>query len=143
MKTPYILYTLSACLSATLQEHHTLFVILSGAMLLDTLFWFLKAIRLKNFKSSRLSWGVISKFCILSFILFIAIVSNKAYPDLLWDQNVVNGIFGVLIMGEMISMTQNLQMIKTGEHIEEFDAVTKALKYINAFFRKIFEVKIK
>jgi hypothetical protein len=43
-------------------------------------------------QSRRLGWGILSKFTILAFILFLSAVSNQAFPEILWDQNIVHGI---------------------------------------------------
>lgn len=139
----YTSYFSIACLSMALQDHYILFVVLSSAMFIDTFFWFLKSIRIGTMQSRRLGWGILSKFTILAFILFLSAVSNQAFPEILWDQNIVHGIMWILVVAEVISMVQNLIVIKTWEHIEEFDAVTKALKFILATFRNTFEVKMK
>lgn len=118
-------------------------MVLSGAMLLDTLFGFLKSIRLGTLQSRKLGWGILSKFTILAFLLFLSSVSNQAFPTILWDQNIVHAIMGTMLVAEAISMIQNIIIIKTGEHMEEFDAVTKALKFILKTFRDIFEIRMK
>lgn len=144
MKTlAYIAYITSTCIWVMLWKHELLFIVLTGAMLFDTLFGVLKSLRLKNFNSWTLWRWAVSKLAILSFILFIWIVDNHAFPLLLRNDKVIWWVFWILLVAEFISILQNLIVIKTWEHMEEYDAVTYTLKFIHKSIVNILKDKIK
>lgn len=144
MKTlAYIAYITSTCIWIMLWKHEVLFIVLTSAMLFDTLFGVLKSLRLKNFNSWTLWRWAVSKLAILSFILFIWIVWTHAYPALQWNENVIWWLFWILLVAEIISILQNIIVIKTWEHIEEYDAVTDTLRFIHKTIIGILKEKIK
>ena len=109
---PYFLYTSWACLWMILWMHYMMFIFLTIVMIFDTLAWTAKSIRLGEFKSGRLTRGIIAKLFILWLVLMFWLV------------------IGMLAIAEVISSVQNIMMIRSWEHIEERDAVSFVLSSV-------------
>lgn len=130
-------------------QHYNLdsewFIILTVLMWFDTLFWVTKAYVLYSkdnpgrLSSRRLKIWVISKISILMLVaLFWMIlwyvtdindISTMSITTILW----------ILIVAEFISILQNVMMIRSGEEMKEWDAISFVLNSIYGTFTKALE----
>lgn len=131
----YALYTVWACIWTILWMHYLSFIFLTVVMVFDTLAWTAKSIRLWEFRSNRLTRWIISKILILWLIMVFAVASHNLYPDIKRDDSFVWLIIWMLGIAEMISSTQNIIMVRSWEHIEERDAISFVLSFINSSLR--------
>lgn len=135
----YLLYTVWGCIWAMLWMHYISFIFLTVVMLFDTLTWTAKSIRLWEFRSNRLTRWIISKILILVLVLLFAVASHNIYPTIKRDDSFVWLIIWMLSIAEIISSTQNIIMVRSWEHIEEWDAVSFVLSNINSVLRNRLE----
>lgn len=131
----YFLYLMWSCIWAILWIHYASFIFLTVAMLFNTVTWTAKSIRLWEFRSNRLTRWIISKILILWLIMVFAVASHNLYPEIKRDDSFVWLIIWMLGIAEMISSTQNIIMVRSWEHIEERDAVSFVLSFINSALR--------
>ena len=131
----YLLYVAWSCIWAILWMHYISFIFLTIVMLFDTITWTTKSIRLWIFRSNRLTRWIISKILILLLILIFAVASHNIYPSITRDDSFVWLIIWMLGIAEMISSIQNIIMVRSWEHIEERDAVSFVLSFINESLR--------
>ncbi len=110
--------------------HYISFVFLTIVMLFDTLAWTTKGIRLGEFKSARLTRGIIAKLFILWLVLIFWAASHTIFPTITWDDSFLWLVIGMLAIAEVISSIQNVMMIRSGEHIEERDAISFVLSSV-------------
>lgn len=126
----YIMYTIWACMWTFLWMHYISFVFLTVVMLFDTLAWTAKSIRLGEFKSGRLTRGIIAKLFILWLVLMFWWASHTLFPSITRDDSFLWLVIGMLAIAEVISSVQNVMMIRSWEHIEERDAVSFVLSSV-------------
>lgn len=131
----YLLYVAWSCIWAMLWMHYISFIFLTIVMLFDTITWTTKSIRLWIFRSNRLTRWIISKILILLLILIFAVASHNIYPSITRDDSFVWLIIWMLWIAELISSIQNIIMVRTWKHIEERDAVSFVLSFINESLR--------
>ena len=135
----YALYTAWACIWTILGMHYMLFIFLTVVMIFDTLAWTAKGIRLWEFRTGRLTWGIIAKLFILWLVLIFWAASHTIFPTITWDDSFLWLVIGMLAIAEVISSVQNVMMIRSWEHIEERDAVSVVLSTILSMLRNRLE----
>jgi hypothetical protein len=126
----YALYTAWACIWTILGMHYMLFIFLTVVMIFDTLAWTAKGIRLWEFRTGRLTWGIIAKLFILWLVLMFWWASHTLFPSITRDDSFLWLVIGMLAIAEVISSVQNVMMIRSWEHIEERDAVSFVLSSV-------------
>ena len=141
MKTTisYFLYTAWACIWTILGMHYMLFIFLTVVMIFDTLAWTAKGIRLWEFRTGRLTWGIIAKLFILWLVLIFWAASHTIFPTITWDDSFLWLVIWMLAIAEIISSIQNVMMIRSWEHIEERDAVSFVLSSVLWILREKLE----
>lgn len=135
----YALYTVWACIWTILWMHYLSFIFLTVAMVFDTLAWTAKSIRLWEFKSGRLTRGIIAKLFILWLVLVFWAASHTIFPTITRDDNFLWLVIWMLAIAEVISSIQNVIMVRSWEHIEERDAVSVVLSSILSMLRNKLE----
>lgn len=106
-------------------------------MLIDVITGVLAAARVNGWRSitsRRLSFGLISKLLLLIIPITIALAGRASGVDI---DSVVNTAFFVLTISELYSVIGNIQTVKTGVRIPEFDAISIILASIRRFLKKI------
>lgn len=110
--------------------HYISFVFLTVVMIFDTLAWTAKGIRLWEFRTGRLTWGIIAKLFILWLVLIFWAASHTVFPTITRDDNFLGMVIWMLAIAEIISSIQNIIMVRSWEHIEERDAVSFVLSSV-------------
>lgn len=146
----YALYTTMVVALNNIHIDWYAFVILAILLVADTILWVGKSYVLeghtdKRFSSRKLKVGVISKTAILLLVLLIGLAISVR----LWDSArvdsarvFVNSILWLLIAWELISIIQNVIIMKTKEPMEEWDAVSAVLKFALWVVKKQVQEKI-
>jgi phage-related holin len=133
----YSAYALALCLWYIFWDATSAFYLLMIAMTFDSLTWFLKSIRLWWFESSYLWWWIATKVLLIWIILLFGVAVKIGLDwavDISW---IASSFLWFLIVAEIISIIQNTLIIKTGEKIEERDAVSFVLNLVLDTLRKI------
>lgn len=104
--------------------------ILCFLMLLDLVTGTVKAYSRKEpITSNRLTAGLLSKLMILVIPLAIALMAKGVEVDLTW---LIRYTVSVLIVAEAYSVVGNIYTSKTGNNVEEIDAVSAVVRALRA-----------
>lgn len=99
------------------------YTILAGLMILDTITGVIRAGVVHGWRSvnsHNLSFGVLSKMCLIATPFIVAIAGRGAGVDLTL---VAKGALSMLILSEAYSILGNTQAIRIRKDIQEFDAI--------------------
>ena len=116
-------------------------------MLLDTTLGVIKAWRLSKwdatfFSSRTLKVGVVSKISILCLVLGLGFITKSVLPTADRGDNFIGMVLWLLCVAEFISMIQNTIVIKTGDAMTEYDAVSMVLSWLLWQVKGILEKKV-
>jgi phage-related holin len=135
----YFLYagTIALMIKFNIEPH--LLWALTVLMLLDTISWWLKAWKLKEFSSNRMKVWLLGKALWLIILFWLWIVSSSIFHLTDLDKKFVSLFIWLMGVSELISMVQNYLVFKTGIVQNEMDAVTKLFSWLLRMLRKILE----
>lgn len=106
-------------------------------MVIDTFLGIVKSIVLNNtFSFKKLALGFVSKLAILLIPVALALMSKGLNYNFKWF---VTLVINLLIVSDGISVFSNILAIKTKKEVENFDAMTAALKTFRTFLIKNFK----
>lgn len=111
--------------------------ILATLMIVDTLTGIIRAGVVRGWKSvnsHNLSFGILSKMCLILVPFVVAIAGKGAGFDL---TVVASGALSVLILSETYSILGNTQSIRIRKDIQEFDAINLLLSKMRKLLEKI------
>lgn len=124
-------YNLLYVLGAYLGIKHEMMGILATLLIIDTVTGILKSARIngvKSITSTSLTAGIISKM-LLFLVPVIVALALKSFN--VADSTVVlQASIGVLCMSEAYSSISNIQSYRTGEAVDEVDALAIILKWM-------------
>lgn len=141
----YALYTTMVVALNNIHIDGYAFVILAILLVADTILWVGKSYVLdghkpERFSSRKLKIGVISKTAILFLVLLVGLAMSVRLGET--ARIFVNSVLWLLIAWELISIVQNVIVMKTREPLEEWDAVSVVLKWLLSFVKKTVQEKI-
>lgn len=115
--------------------------ILSLLMLIDTIFGAVKVLRIdyKKFRFQKLLIGFSAKVIFLLLPLVVALIGKGLGYNL---NLLVDITIKILIVSEGISIFSNAIAIKTKKEVEDYDIITRFLKYVRSLFIRFAEVII-
>lgn len=132
----YILYGAAAIVATWLNYlgiQQIFFYALGSALVFDWLCGFYKAFRFKELSSDKSKRGIVDKLLLLFLPLVLSISFKAFHLDIGFTIDV---IFAILTISEILSSMRHIIEMRTGEKIEEVDAVTMLLKAIGSIFLK-------
>lgn len=111
--------------------------ILAGLMILDTITGVIRAGVVHGWRSvnsHNLSFGILSKMCLILVPLIVALAGRGAGFDLTL---VAKGALSILILSEAYSILGNVQSIRIRKDIVEFDAINFLLVRLRKGLEKL------
>lgn len=111
--------------------------ILAALMVVDTITGVIRAGVVHGWRSvnsHNLSFGVLSKMCLIATPFIVAIAGRGAGVDLTL---VAKGALSMLILSEAYSILGNTQAIRIRKDIREFDAINIILSRLRAMIEKL------
>lgn len=139
MKTfAYCSYLICTTVQAYLWNYELAMSLLLILFLADTFTWIIKYFRLWRLKSKGMWYGTISKafMLIIPMLLDIAI-SLTIFSE--YRENVWAATITVLVIAELISIIQNIKVIRTWVEETEQDVITKLLEWMLAIGNIVLE----
>ena len=113
--------------------------VLTILILLDVATGLVKAYRVNggnSIRSGRLSAGILSKLVVILIPLVIALTGKGIGLDL---TALVKGTLSTLILAEAYSNLSNIQMIRSGIEVKEFDVISKLVKSVQKVLLKLLD----
>lgn len=113
------------------------YAILAGLMMLDTITGVIRAGVVHGWRSvnsHNLSFGILSKMCLILVPLIVAIAGRGSGVDLTL---VAKGALSMLILSEAYSILGNTQAIRIRKDIVEFDAINFLLTRLRKGLEKL------
>lgn len=83
----------------------------------------------RSVTSHRMRIGLMSKLCVLTVPLVMALAAKGLGVDFAW---MVNWSISLFILSETYSIIANIYTFRTGDEVPEFDAVSAVLKRVRA-----------
>lgn len=113
--------------------------ILAILMGIDTIFGAIKVFRIDHtqFQLKKLLIGFVAKVAFLLIPLIVALAGKGLGFNLVL---IVEISIKLLICSEVISIFTNAIAIKTKKEVEDYDVITKFLKYLRNFFIRISDI---
>lgn len=109
-------------------------------MAFDTVVWMAKAIRIWKFQTKKMIWWLISKVFIIGIILFVwASLKIFSWEITEFVNTSITFIMWVLWFWELVSIIQNVIVVRTWKDMEERDAVWMVLSYLYNKMRRIIQ----
>lgn len=136
-------YAAGAAIFAYLGISAEMALVLAILLVIDTLTGSIRAMVIdhRNFSSSVLSRGVLSKLMLVLLPLTVALVAKGVGIDLSW---LVSMTMGIIIVSEGYSIVANIgQIYKKDDKGSESDAVSFVISKILAVFRAILDTLFK
>ena len=114
------------------------YAILGALMIVDTITGVIRAGVVHGWRSvnsHNLSFGILSKMCLILIPLIVALAGRGSGVDL---TIVAKGALSMLVLSETYSILGNMQSIRTRKDIAEFDAVNFVLAGLRHTIEKFF-----
>lgn len=132
------LYPIIACLFVYLNLSAEAYLILATLLAMDTLTGVIKAIVIWDKPTSSKMWnGVIAKCTMLLIPLCVALLAKQLNPTVVNLNAFVSVCISALSLAEFYSFLQNIVSIKKWKKIEEYDAITEVIRYIQNFIKNL------
>ena len=119
------------------------FAILAVLIMADFFLGIIKSYSLywgKSITSSRARTGILAKLSILIIPLTLWVMGKAAGVETMW---IAPFSAGLLALAEAYSIVSNIAAIRTGKDVEEFDAISYALKKILKLIKTLLQKKIR
>lgn len=134
----WVLYPIAICAFAYLWLNTEGYLILAFLLALDTLSGIIKTVVIWWKPTSNRLWKwVIAKGMMMCLPLCIALLAKVLQPWVLDISAFVWTSITILCVAEFYSIVQNIVSIKQGKKIEEYDAITEALKWFQKMLRNL------
>ena len=116
------------------------FVILAWLIALDFILGIIKAAVIKDpITSKKMKVWLLWKLVLLLIPLCIWVTGQAIHVNMVW---IVEIAAWALTLAELYSILQNIYIIKTWEHIEEYDAISFVIKKLLWMVKKLLATKL-